>query len=325
MAIKRSPYEDVNQFVRDYTGTPNQAPYKYADSFGGYGSKDLAKSRAGVSQVSKTLASLRAQAAASDRRIEALLNSINSQPRPAVPNFAAINATARKRAAKAVNPFYQKELKTFLQKQTLNKKRAKNDYQRNIKDLQEALDTTLETSEIGRERTAEDVATNLGEIANTEDVFQTQEGQGFDQARQALAGELAQSNLTGSGLGAQQEARAIDQRNFETKQQTRSFNVQKEAQNLFKTRTFADLARSDTLATSETAKKKKYAKIDIDRYVKDLATETKSGKRSFEQQRLAALAQEEDRQRSLQFRRFLKSIGDPGVLSATASTYGSMF
>lgn len=260
------------------------------------------------------------------KQIANMLYQVNNQPRAATPNFSAINAQARKAAAKAVNPFYVKELNTFLKGQKIKKQRSQNDYRSTIKDLQDALNTSFETSGINRERTAEDVATNLEEVANTENLFQTQEGQQFEQARQTLGGEVAQAGLTDSGLGAQQQQQVVAQRNVESKEQTRSFNVQRQAQELFKTRTFADLARGEAQAKTQTGKQKKYAKIDLDRYVSDLARETTGGKRQLEQQRLGAISQEQDRQRSLGFQRFLQTLtGNPGVLAETARTFGGSF
>lgn len=249
------------------------------------------------------LAALKGEYSALQKQVSGLINQINSQPQAAIPNFSAINAQARRRAAKAVNPYYQKELQTFLTTQKIKKQRAKQDFKSTVADLATA-----------RARTGEDVATNLGEIANTEDVFQTQEGQAFDQARLTLAGDVAEAGLAGSGLGAQQQQQAVQQRNVESVQQQRSFNVQRQAQELFRTRTFEDISRQKTKA-----------KIDVDRYVKDLARETIQGKRQTEKERLSAFAQEEARQRALGFQRFLRTINNPGVLAETARAFGGAF
>lgn len=293
----------------------------------GYGSGPV--TYAGTSPISSPGAvdnsaynALLAAQAASDARIRALMGQINSQPRAATPDFAGINARARQTAEANVNPFYVKQLNDFLAQQQVKQTRKQEDYTRNITDLEDALKTSLETSQINRERTGEDVATNLGEITAQEDFSQGQEGTQFDQARLAL---LRQGEDAGAGQAQQEVGSAVTQRNVQAKEQARQVNVQKEAQNTFKTRTFADLGRSDKLAGEQTTKQKEVQKIDLDRYVQDIASETEQKRTGLEIERLTRLSEETRNQRSLGFQDFLKTISNPGTLAATAQAYGGMF
>lgn len=263
--------------------------------------------------IAKELAALRAES-----------QRIAAQPRPVTPNFDAINAQARKAATKAVNPFYQKQLATLLKNQAAKKKYQTTVYNRATGDVEEALKTSLEAGELARSRTLEDVGTKLGDVAREEDIFQTDEGQGFDQAREALIEQQVASGSLGSGMGAQQAAQQVTDRNVGSERQTQEFNTTRKAVETFKTRTFEDLLTGDVQVQKQTKRKKEDLKLDFNRFLEELSADTKAGKVSLESERLSRLIDEEERQRQLGFRQFLKTITNPGQLAATAQTYGSL-
>ena len=235
-------------------------------------------------------------------------------------DIAATQAKARAAAEGAVNPYYTKVLGDFLARQAAERARTQTQYETNTKNLDDNLANTLEGNEQTKTRTGEDVATNIAEVNQTADEFQTDSGQEFDQARL----EIARQASTG-GLGAQKTEGATKTRNTQEGRQVQKFEVAKQQQELFKTRTFEDLAKSSELAKTNTEKGKKQAKFDLDSYIESADFEEKAQRNSLEQDRLQAVAREQGNQGKLLFNQYLAGISNPAQLQAAVGTYGGSF
>lgn len=235
-------------------------------------------------------------------------------------DVAAISAKARAAAEGAVNPFYTKQLTDFLAKQAAQKQQQQTQYQTNIKNMEDTLKQTLEQNAITGARTGEDVAQNIAEVNQTADEFQTDTGQDFDQARL----EVARQASTG-GLGAQKTEGAQAARNTQESRQVQKFQTAKQEQELFKSRTFDDLARSGKLAKEGTEKGKAAAKFDLDSYIQNAGFVEKETRNQLEQQRLQAIGQEQGNQSKLLFNQYLAGISDPAKYEAAVRTYGGAF
>lgn len=244
--------------------------------------------------------------------------------RPPKLDIAATQAKARAEAEGAVNPFYTKQLNDFLAQQSALRQRQQSLYDTGVKNLEDQLSETLKANEVTGKRTAEDVAQNQADINQTADIFQTDSGQAADATRIDQARQLAQAGLTG-GLGAQQKETAATQRNTAEARQEQEFQKNRNQQELFKTRTFEDLARSGELAASRTEKGKKAAKFDLDSFIQGQGFEEQSTRQTLEQQRLQAIETEQQRRAKLAFNTYLANIRDPAQLAAAASTYGVAF
>jgi hypothetical protein len=239
-------------------------------------------------------------------------------------DYAALQAQARKSAENAVNPYYTKQLNDFLARQAAQKQQQEQQTQMNIQSLEENLTNTLQGNETKKTRTSEDVATDVANINQQEDIFQTDTGQAADAGRIQQARDLAQSGLTG-GMGAQQVESAVDKRNTAEARQGAEFDQARAQQELFKGRTFEDLARSGELATKAKEKGVTQATFDLDNYIKNQGFETESKKSELESSRLAQVLTEQSRQAKLLYQQYLSRISDPARLAAAASTYGGAF
>ncbi len=260
-------------------------------------------------------------------QLKALQNQIAQQPKIYSYDVAGASAKARAAAANAVNPYYTQKLNDFLQQEQIKQQRASEDANTNNTQIDQALQDALTASQTQRGRTEQDATTKLGDIQNASDYYQNTEGNTFDKARSALLTNLAQSGLTTSGLGQQQQNEQVANRNVESGQQTRSFNAQQEAVKTLKTRTFEDLSTGDTQSTRNAGQKKDAVKIDLDRALQDIDLETKSGKGDIEYDRLAKLASEEGRQYQLGVNQFIQALAGKGAraqdITATRSLYGA--
>lgn len=244
--------------------------------------------------------------------------------RPPKLDFAAVQAKARADAEGAVNPYYTKQLNDFLAQQAAQRQQQQTQYETSVKNLEDQLSNTLAGNEISRGRTTEDVAQNVADINQSADIFQTDTGVAADANRIAQARELAQSGLTG-GLGAQQAETAQTQRNTAEKRQEQEFQKQRQQQDLFKTRTFEDLARSGELATKATEKGKTAAKFDLDAFIQGQGFEEQNTRNSLESNRLEAIGREQGNRSKLAFNQYLANIRDPAQLLAASQIYGGAF
>ena len=263
------------------------------------------------------------------KEIENLTNSLaglagagSRQVQPLTPNFASINSRARKSAAKAVNPFYQKEITEFIRRRNLAKTRAQRDAETGIERAQQNLQDLLELGQTQRERTAEDTARNIDEVNIQEDVFQEQAGREFDAGRRGLQEDIAASGLTTSGLGRGRIREAERARGAEEGEVARQTNVKREAYRRLKTRTFEDIFDREKRGQRDTDLAIKDIKIDLEDFIEDIEADIVAQKRRNERERLQALRSEEDRQRQILLTKFVNAISDPAVRLATAQSVG---
>lgn len=267
-----------------------------------------------------------AQLASYTAQLKALQNQIAQQPKIYSYNVADASAKARAAAEQAVNPYYTQQLNKFLEQEQIKQKRAQEDSAYQQQQLDQALQDALTASQTSRQRTEQDAATKLADVQNASDYYQNTEANTFDKARQALLTNVAQSGLTTSGLGQQQQNEQIQNRNIESAQQQRSFNAQTDAINTLKTRTFEDLQRQDTNAQRNTTQNKQRVQVDLDRALQDIGYETDAFKAKNEYERLNALVGEEAKQYQLGVNQFIQGLAAKGAraqdIQATRALYG---
>lgn len=235
-------------------------------------------------------------------------------------DFASINAQARSAAEGAVNPYYTKVLNEFLTQQAAQRQNQQTQYETDVKTIEENLKNTLEQNALTKTRTGEDVATNIGEIAQTADEFQTDSGQAFDANRL----EEARGASTG-GLGQQKLQASTAERNKTENRQVQKFAEATKQQELFKGRTFDDLLKSDELAGKGAEKGKTQKKFDLDTYIQGSQFNEQNKRNELERSRLQDIAANEAAQRKLAFQKYLAGITNPAQYEAAVRTYGGAF
>jgi hypothetical protein len=252
-----------------------------------------------------------------------------AQPRLLSYDYVGNQARARSQAEQAVNPRYTELFNKFLEQTRVNQTRQVEDTNTANKLLEESLANTQQGNKLAGERTTQDVATNEQLLGQQSQNFQQDTGQQFEQQRLAAA----RAGNVGGGLDTQQQNLATAQANTQESRQSQSFDVQKQAQELFKTRTFEDIARSNELATKSTTQGKEKNAIDLSRYIQDYGIDPTTGKYGFaveqhqgelEQQRLGALLQEEQRQSQINFNNYVRTLkGARGQdIALTRQVYG---
>lgn len=234
-------------------------------------------------------------------------------------NFAGAYKTAQANT----NPLYEKYLNQFLEQQTLQKQAQQHTFDVTNTNLDTALKQTQEANATTQERTGQDVALNEADIANKQDQFQTDSGTQNTADRLALAKDNSASGLTG-GLGAQKlETQAAQHGTVEAR--TGEASQQKtDAQELFKARTFEDLATSNKQAGEKTTSGKANAQFDLDNYLalaKNAEDQYRTKSAADEQQ---AILEEQQRIAKNNFESYLTTLSDP-VRAATAAKYAGSF
>lgn len=239
-------------------------------------------------------------------------------------DIAAVNAQARSAAEGAVNPYYTKVLNEFLSGQAQRRQQQQTQYDTNIKNLEDNLAQSLQNDELSRQRTTEDVATNQAHINQTSDQYQTDTGQQNTKDYLTQAKQLAQSGMTG-GLASQQEEAAQAARNTQESRQGDQYQQQRDAQALFKGRTFEDLAKTDVLAQQTSTKGKAQEKFNLDSYLQNAAADEQAKRNDLEKSRLQDVASNQQAQAKLAFQNYIAGITNPAQRAAAISTYGGVF
>jgi len=252
------------------------------------------------------------------------LNSIYGNLPPAIvtpkKNYTAISAQARSNAEGAVNPLYTNYLNDFLAKQASNQQTRQADYTTNVKNLQDTLQQNLEQNALDKARTGEDVANKEAQIANQADQFQTDSGMQYERDRMALAKQASMG-----GLGQQTQQNAQLDRNTQEGRQVAKFQEAKSQQELFKGRTFADLAKSGELAQLNTAKGEAKAKFDLEDYMKNYGAggfAEKSFRNEQEVKRQNDIFDRQQQQETILTNNWIESIANPAQREAARKAYG---
>jgi hypothetical protein len=204
-------------------------------------------------------------------KYDALLAAANARPKLAQFDVMANWRTAKSAAEKYVNPLYEDKLNKFLQQQTAKKARKQQEFNLTTENIGQEKTTALGENEISRTRTAEDTANAITKVNTLEGQFQDDEGQQFDQNYRAAAEQIAASGGAQTGMGRQQTSDMVRLRNVTSQRQLDEFQGQREAKQLFKTRTFEDLMRGDQQVEQLATSKTKAAQFDLDSYLEDLA------------------------------------------------------
>lgn len=250
----------------------------------------------------------------------------NQQPRevyaPSL-NYSAINAQARKQAAAAVNPFYTRQLNEFLSGQAKLRKQSQTQANTDIQNLQDTLQQTLAANAVTGQRTAEDTAANLANLADQAQQYQADTGQQFQTDRLQQARDLAAAGLTG-GLGAQQTEASQIARNTAEQRQTQQTQQAQQEQQLLKARKFEDLATSGTLAEQAKTKGVKQVQVDLANFIEKQGIELTAKRGELAQQKEASILQKSQAIRSNLIQNWINSISNPAARNAALKAYGSL-
>lgn len=194
---------------------------------------------------------------------DALNRQIANQGRLLPFDISGAYSQARSRAQADVNPYYDKKINDYIAEQNRKRTVEQENATRTTGNLDTNLGYALEASDVSRGRTAEDTTLKTSQLADQQDAYQADTGKAFEVARNDLGTQVANAGLTTSGLGAQQTVDQVGARNVTEGRQNKAFNVQKQAAETFKSRTFDDLARGDTQNKEQTAFKKESVNLDL--------------------------------------------------------------
>lgn len=274
---------------------------------------------AAAPKTSPALSAANAGAAGNSAAIAALnsqLASLQAQLayQPKLPTFDVMGnySRAKTQAEAAVNPLYEKYLNDFLVSQQHQKEAKQNEVQNTRTGIAQELQGTLGENQVNRTRTAEDTASAIQQLNTQEGQMQQDTGTQFDTDRRALAESTAAAGLTTSGLGQGIVFDQQNKRNLDEGRQVQEYNNQREAKNLFQTRTFEDMTRSDTQANQVAANKDQAAQFDLDSYLQQLSDQETSFRTENEVKRLGDVATQQQTYAQQGSQAFLASLAGSG-------------
>lgn len=256
---------------------------------------------------------LNKQIAAEQAAYKTLQASQAAQPKLPVYNTTAAYATAQKAATAAVDPVYQDKLTQFLQQEKLGTTQATTAEANTEADVASSLANATADNATTRARTSADTATNIGDVNQNETNTQADTGTVFDRARTALLGGVAKSGLTTSGIGRNQEGQAITDRNQSETQQTQGFDKSRRDIHTAATRTFEDLATSDTRNTTAAATTTARAKQGLQDYIDNANLSEQAFRTNNEEARQGAIESATGNEYSKGVQQFIASLIGSGA------------
>lgn len=239
--------------------------------------------------------------------------ALAAQPKLPFYNTADAWARAQSSAENIVNPVYTDKLNQYLEKARVKRAQTEQQTATNKQNIQGALTQSLEDATTNRTRTGEDLTNTLGDVSQTEQNFQTNEGTQFDQARAALLGDIANSGLTTSGLGQQKDAQAISERNTASKQQTQEYDKQRRDANLMATRTFEDIGKGEERAKGTAQTKTAQEDVDLKNFIDNASLDETDFRTQNELDRLASVSEQVGNQYKLGVSDFVAGLIGSGA------------
>lgn len=263
----------------------NQIPYRLA----GYGSANNFQSY--VSGLYNDFN----QAKSYNDQYQSLLSAINANRTP-TPRFVNYDITgswnkAREMATQAVSPIYQQKMTDFVNRQTQELGRKREDVSSGKSALDLALGRLMQDTQLTRTRTEEDTTKNIGDINAAQAFNARQEGLSFDEANRSLNENLGATGMATSGLGQQRVAETQGARREMSNEQVRQTENKVEATRTLMTRTFQDLETKETRSTEDTATGKAKLDLDLERFIQDQAYEKDQTSKQLELEKAADIAQ----------------------------------
>lgn len=264
-----------------------------------------------ATEAANALAAAQAQAAAQPKLIK----------------YGGTYADAQKQVQGTVDAVYQDKLNQYLQQEQLTTTQETRKAGETQADIAGNLVNQTADNATNRKRTGEDQTTKLGDVGTSETNYQADSGTAFDQARTALLGSIANSGLTTSGIGQGKVASSTAQRNQGDMEQTQQFDANRRDINTNATRTFEDLATSDTRNTQAAATGTARSKQGLQDYIDNANLAEQGFRTDNETSRQGALQIATNDQYQTGVRNFIASLVGSGAraqdIAATASIYGA--
>lgn len=246
-------------------------------------------------------------------------------PRLADLNLTSVYNKATQMATAAVNPVYQQKLNDFIaqQKQTLAEQQGQATSQ--IGALNTAQQQLEEDTATQQARTAQDTASNIGNIQATQAFNARNEGTNFDTAQAALKSGVNAAGLATSGLGQQQVKAAQTQFTNASNEEVRQENNSVDAANILMNRTFQDLNTKETRGAESTTTQTNQINVDLQNFIKDQSLALTTEKHNEELQKQADIAQKAQGVEGQLVNQWLQSLKGQGYsaqeIALAAQTY----
>lgn len=253
-----------------------------------------------------------AQWASLSAEIRRLQNAMAAQPKLASFDIMSNWRSAQSAAEKAQNPLYERKLNEFLERNVQKKQYKQNEFDLGNENINLEKNQALEDSATSRIRTEQDTTAAIDKINETEGYYQQDEGQQFDTDYRQLAEQVAAEGGSETGLGRQQSYDAVKMRNITNERQLNEFKGQRQAKQIFKERTFEDLARGDERANILATNKTKAAQFDFDDYLNELSYNEKVFRQDNETARLEAVLRDTGNYEKAGVESFLAGLAGQG-------------
>lgn len=146
--------------------------------------------------------------------------------------------------------------------------------QNSLTGIQENLGNVLQQNQITGQRTQQDTATTLSNMATAQQGQLAQTGLASDTQTRAMQAQQGAAGTATSGLGQGQQATAQMGARLQSQQEQQGFNIQTAAQNLFQNRTMEDLSRGSDIAQQQADLQSQATNFSLQSYITQLGAQT---------------------------------------------------
>lgn len=228
---------------------------------------------------------------------------------------------ARRKAAKAQNPVYERMLNQHIEEFNRQREQARTGAEQSREELQTGFQQTQEDIATQREREQEDFQTDIENLTEEQRTTERVGGREFNRNRRDLQENVAAGNMATSGLGRQQVAEAEQDRALEVGETERQFQQKEQRRGRLKTRTLEDLMTKRERAEEETERGLEKVDVNLESELDRIRNQQQQRKFQTEQARLDAIRQDQNRIARQQTLNWINSISDPRQRQAARRAY----
>lgn len=259
-----------------------------------------------------------------DDYIDSLDNQLDQIQMPALaPDFDSRSnrKRARRKAAKAQNPVYERKLNQFMEEFDRQREQARTGAQQGRQELRTELEQTREDVATEQQREKEDFQTDIEEQTQEQRTTERVGGREFNRNRRDLQEDVAARNMATSGLGRQEITEAEEDRATQVQRTEQEFENKEAARQRLRDRTLDDLMTRKERAEESTERGIEKVDVNLENELARIRNQQKRREFDVEQSRLDAVREDQERIARQQTLNWINSINDPRQRQAARRAY----
>lgn len=236
-------------------------------------------------------------------------------------NISAGYEKARRKAAKAQNPVYERKINQYMKEFERQRKQARTGAQQGRQELRTGLEQTKEDIARSRQREQEDFSTDIEQQTQEQRTTERVGGREFNRDRRDIQEDVAARNMATSGLGRQEVAEAEEDRATQVQRVEQNFENKEAARERLRDRTLEDLMTRGKRKEQATERGIEKIDVNLESELERIKNQQRQRKFQTEQERLSAINEDQQRIYQRQVANWVNNISDPRRRQAARRAY----